>query len=204
MDSEWEEPYDLERYQHRNSLFAYLPNFTRTSCKPVGLKICFLDEQQLPRWLSGKESASQCRRCKRRRFNPWVRKVPWNRKRQPTPVFLPGESHRQSSLVGHSQGVVKSRTEHRCNQCKQQSNHLILIGPPIYPELTEWETLRVWSGCFNKHFRWFCYSLKFEKHCWKQCYYSPPIYRDTIQWAFHCLALCSQQNLSSSYHADII
>ena len=126
------------------------------------------------------------------------------RKWQPTPVFLPGESHRQRSLVGHSQGVVKSRTEHRCNQCKQQSNHLILIGPSIYPELTEWETLRVWLGCFNKHFRWFCYSLKFEKHCWKQCNNSPPIYRDTIQWAFHCLALCSQQNLSSSYHADII
>ena len=33
----------------------------------------------LPRWLSGKESICQCRRCKRRRFNPWVRKMPWRR-----------------------------------------------------------------------------------------------------------------------------
>ena len=32
----------------------------------------------------------------------WVRKIPWRRAWQPTPVFLPGESHRQRSLVGYS------------------------------------------------------------------------------------------------------
>jgi len=36
------------------------------------------------------------------RFNPWVRKIPWREKWQPTPVFLPGESHGQRSLVGYS------------------------------------------------------------------------------------------------------
>ena len=35
-------------------------------------------------------------------FNPWVRKIPWRRTWQPTPVFLPGESHGQRSLVGYS------------------------------------------------------------------------------------------------------
>ena len=35
-------------------------------------------------------------------FNPWVRMVPWRRKWQPIPVFLPGESHGQRSLVGYS------------------------------------------------------------------------------------------------------
>ena len=35
-------------------------------------------------------------------FSPWVGKIPWRRKWQPTPVFLPGESHGQRSLVGHS------------------------------------------------------------------------------------------------------
>ena len=54
------------------------------------------------RWRSGKESACQCRRCKRHRFDPWVRKIPCSRKWHPTPVFLPGEPHRQSSLVGYS------------------------------------------------------------------------------------------------------
>ena len=36
------------------------------------------------------------------RFNPWVGKMPWKREWLPTPVFLPGESHGQSSLVGYS------------------------------------------------------------------------------------------------------
>ena len=35
-------------------------------------------------------------------FNTWVRKIPWSRKWQPTPVFLPGESHGQRSLVYYS------------------------------------------------------------------------------------------------------
>ena len=34
------------------------------------------------------------------RFDPWVEKIPWRRKWQPTPVFLPGESHGQRSLAG--------------------------------------------------------------------------------------------------------
>ena len=36
-------------------------------------------------------------------FNPWVGKVPWRRKWQPTPVFLPGKSYEQRSLVGYRQ-----------------------------------------------------------------------------------------------------
>ena len=39
---------------------------------------------------------------KRHGFDPWVRKIPWRREWQPTPVFLPGESHGQRSLVGYS------------------------------------------------------------------------------------------------------
>ena len=53
----------------------------------------------LPRWLSGQESICQCRR---HGFNPWVGKVPWRRKWQPTAVFLPGKFHGQRSLVGSS------------------------------------------------------------------------------------------------------
>ena len=55
-----------------------------------------LDARGLPWWLGGKESTSQCRRCG---FDSWVRKIPWRRKWQPTPVFLPGKSHGQRSLV---------------------------------------------------------------------------------------------------------
>ena len=39
---------------------------------------------------------------KRHGFHPWVGKIPWRRKWQPTPVLLPGESQGQRSLVGYS------------------------------------------------------------------------------------------------------
>ena len=54
-----------------------------------------------PGVLSDKDPACQCRRCKRRGFDPWVRKIPW-RIWQPTPAFLPGESPGQRSLAGYS------------------------------------------------------------------------------------------------------
>ena len=53
-----------------------------------------------PWWLGGEESACQCRRPRRCGFDPWVQKIPWSRKWQPTPGFLPGESHGQRSLAG--------------------------------------------------------------------------------------------------------
>ena len=49
-----------------------------------------------------KKPTCQRRRPKRFRFDPWVRKIPWKRAWQPTPVFLPGESHGQRSLTGYS------------------------------------------------------------------------------------------------------
>ena len=74
-----------------------------------------------------KKSACQCRRYRRHGFYPWTGKIPWNRKWQPTPVFLPGKSHRQpkghrrlrhdlatkwlnnsnSNCIGYFQGVIK-------------------------------------------------------------------------------------------------
>ena len=65
----------------------------------------------IPRWLSGKESAPQCRIYKRCRFNPWVRKISWSRKWQSILVFLPGKSHGQRSRACYSlSGSEKSDT----------------------------------------------------------------------------------------------
>ena len=50
----------------------------------------------------------QCRRC---RFDPWVRQMPWRREWQPSPVFLPGEFRGQRSLVDYSPwGLKKTGT----------------------------------------------------------------------------------------------
>ena len=65
-----------------------------------------------PGGTSGKESTCQCRRCKRHGFHPWIRKIPWRRVWQPTPIFLPGESHEQRSLAGYSQTWLKQLSMH--------------------------------------------------------------------------------------------
>ena len=60
------------------------------------------NNSRLLSWCSGKEFTFQCRRSKSCRFNPWVGKIPWSRKWQPTLVFLPGKFQGQKSLAGYS------------------------------------------------------------------------------------------------------
>ena len=68
---------------------------------------------------SSKEPACQCKRQKRCGFDPWVREIPWRRVWQPTPVFLPGESHGQRHLVGY----IVHRVTQSQTQLKQLSMH---------------------------------------------------------------------------------
>ena len=65
---------------------------------PISAKKCLYKE----RYLFVKKASSQCRRQKNVRFYPWVRKIPWGRKWQPTQVSSPGKSHGQRSPVGYS------------------------------------------------------------------------------------------------------
>ena len=65
------------------------------------------------------------RRCKRCGFDPWIRKIPWRRKWQHTPVFFPGEFYGQRSLEGYSPwGCKGSDTTERL------SMHTLVV-PPI-------------------------------------------------------------------------
>ena len=67
---------------------------------------------------------------KRLGFDPWVRKIPWRRKWQPTPVFLPGEFHGQGSLVGYSAWGHKSqirRNNYATTTCPVVYSHF--LGP---------------------------------------------------------------------------
>ena len=65
---------------------------------------------RFPAGANGKEPTCQCRWCRRHSFDPWVGTLPWRRAWQPTPVFLPGESHGRRSLVGYSPRGHKSQT----------------------------------------------------------------------------------------------
>ena len=62
------------------------------------ISIC-LSKNRLPRWLSGVKNAPAMQEMQVQSLG---RKIPWRRKWQPIPVFLPGKSHGQRSLVGYS------------------------------------------------------------------------------------------------------
>ena len=64
----------------------------------------------------------------RLRFNPCIRKIPWRRKWQPTPVFLPGKSHGQRSLVGCSPWSHK-RVRHDLGTKQKQQRKLKICKP---------------------------------------------------------------------------
>ena len=78
----------------------------------------------LPLWLRGE---SVCPQCGRPRFNPWVGKIPWRRKWQPTPVLLPGKYNEWRSLVGYSPWG-----------CKESD-----MTEPLYFKLNEMGTLNM-------------------------------------------------------------
>ena len=67
----------------------------------------------LPLWLSGRVHLQ----CRRHGFSPWVGKIPWKRARQPTPVFLPGESPWTEEPSGYS---PLSRKESDMNVATEQ------------------------------------------------------------------------------------
>ena len=60
--------------------------------------------------------------CRRPGSNPWVGKIPWRRKWQPTPVFLPGKSHGWRSLVGY---CLWGRTESDTTEANQQQQQQV-------------------------------------------------------------------------------
>ena len=80
-------------------------------------------------------------------FDPWVRKIPCRRKRQPTPVFLPGESHGWRSLVGYGpRGRKESHMTERL--------HLVLstvLSHDCEIDLQNFLTMKNWNSIPIKH-----------------------------------------------------
>ena len=86
-----------------------------------------LHSMGLPGGASGKEPACQCKRHKRLWLHSWVGKMPWRRAQQPTPVFLPGESRGQKSLLdysplGHRESDTPEATWH---STAKETNHSV-------------------------------------------------------------------------------
>ena len=87
------------------------------------------------RWHSVKESACQCRECKGCGFDPWMGKIPWRRKWQPTQVFLPGKVHGQMSLAdccpwGRKElDTTQWLSTHTHTQFSSDLNHIRVFSP---------------------------------------------------------------------------
>ena len=88
------------------AVYGVAQSRTRLKCLAAAAAHFYISKGNngLPRWCSGKESACQCRRY---RFDLWVRKIPWRRKWQLTPVFLTGVFDGQRSLEGYSRWGCK-------------------------------------------------------------------------------------------------
>ena len=68
----------------------------------------------------------QYRRCQRPGLNPRIGKIPWRRKWQPTPVFLPGESHGQRNLAGYRTCSGKESDTMSTNELSQAQDLLCI------------------------------------------------------------------------------
>ena len=64
-------------------------------------------------------------RCKRCKFDAWVEMIPWRRKWQPTPVFLPGNFYRQRTLAGYSLWGCK-RVRHNWAQAQTEFQEAVV------------------------------------------------------------------------------
>ena len=70
-------------------------------------------------------------------MDPWVRKIPWRRKQQPTPLFLPRESHGQRSLAGYSPWG------HKESDLTKWLSHMQAI---IYQKITQFLYTKTWKS----------------------------------------------------------
>ena len=82
---------------YRKTQTNFLGNPVFSACTFFSCSFHFLLFEWLNWWL-----IRVCPQCRRLGFNPWVRKIPWRREGQPAPIFLPGKSHGQRRLAGHS------------------------------------------------------------------------------------------------------
>ena len=118
-------------------------------------------------------------------FNPWVRKIPWRRKWQPTLVLLPGKSHGQRSLVGCSPwGHKLSDTTERLHL------HFLLLGATATLSLCSlfvllaWKSVESFSGNFcsqRKGLHSFSL-LNFRAVCWGSYHFTVGDSSSQLHW----------------------
>ena len=119
------------RLHHSPILLSSFPfHWWQSERTPYPINLLANLHLRLPRWLISKESTCDAEWRRRPRFNPWVGKIPWRRARQPSPVFLPGESPR-TEKPGRFQSIGSQRVRHNWSDwactSTQSSSHSLLL-----------------------------------------------------------------------------
>ena len=140
----------------------------------------------LPLWLRRERICLQCRRP---RFDPWVGKIPWERKWQSTPVFLPGESHEQRNLVCYSLWVHKE-----LDMTKLQFHFFFSEFPKsaTIPLIFSWIIFyQLLIGHLDSIFifSFFILAYPFEKP-YQNCLCWNVIYLYSLEWASTMICVC--------------
>ena len=107
-------------------------------------------------------SAGGCRRC---RFDSWVGKIPWSRKWQPTPVFLPGKFHGQRSLAGYSLWGHKESDMAECTHTHTHTESVSLWHCRRTCTHTHTQSLSLWH-CRRTHTHTHHTRAAALQHCW--------------------------------------
>ena len=98
----------------------------------------------------------------RSKFDPWIGKIPWRGKWQPTPVLMPGEFHGPRSLVGYSpwgckklemtEGINSNKSDHECNACNKIQTLQWLTEPDVtatFASFSHSHSQSHWSPCYS-------------------------------------------------------
>ena len=98
--------------------------------------------ETFPAGASGKEPTCQSRRRMRHQFDPWVRKIPWRKAWQPTPILLTGESHGQRNLAGYRPWGHKQLDTTEAIEHARTNRYRVFIFSNVYksdfnPQLTQ-------------------------------------------------------------------
>ena len=117
------------------------------SLPPLSIQTQGLLNRELPWWL---RQYRNCLQCRRPRFSPWIGKIPWRRKWQPTPVFLSEKSHGQRSLVCYSPWGQKESDLTECLSTVMFNIVLDVRGEHDEHQLRR--TLRAWSRHMDSSF----------------------------------------------------
>ena len=155
LDSLSMKGFEVTAWEGRAKLALWGPAWVLLAA-PASGSFCLLPQSfqslpphpRFPRWLSSKESPCQCRRHKRHGFDPWVGKIPWRRKWQTTPTFLPEKSHKAWQATVH--GVTKSQTRlsdwagvHTMLYSKKLKIKMLLVFPKITQLLSGWAKIGI-------------------------------------------------------------